>query len=117
MSVKTMHDLKEMLCTELDQYTRKGGISRTDLEPIESITTSIKNLCKITEMEENGYSYGSGMWRANGSYSNGMPDVNYSGRRGSRDAYDREMSGRRYSGDDMDDTSYMQGRMHREMNY
>lgn len=82
MNPKEMYDLKEMLCTELRTYARKGGISRTDLEPIERITNSIANLVKITEAEEGGYSYGEGSWTP-------REPMGYSGRnsygRGSRD--------------------------------
>lgn len=70
MSAKSMHELKEMLCKELEDLTRKGNVSRSDLEPISYLTDSIKNLMKISEMEEGGYSYGMGDWNANGNYSN-----------------------------------------------
>ena len=108
MSAKAMYDVKEMLCAEFDQYARKGGISRTDLEPIEQLTTSIKNIMKITEMEENGSSYGD--WRANGSYGVMPYDMRYSGRKTSRD------NGMMYSGDNYD-MDNMASRMRRESNY
>lgn len=107
MSAKSMYDLKEMLCKELDSLTNKGTVTRSDLEPIEHLTTSIKNLMKINEMEEEGYSYGEGNWNANGSYSRMPYDGRYSGRRGGN--YSRE----NYSNDAYD----MENRMRREMNY
>lgn len=111
MSAKSMHEAKEMLCKELEDLTRKGSISRSDLEPIEQLTTSIKNLMKINEMEEGGYSYGMGEWNAKGGYSNnggysnrgysgdnmGMSNAGYSNERYSRGSYgdgDDTMSGR-----------------------
>lgn len=109
MSAKAMYDVKEMLCAELDQYARKGGVARTDLEPIERITTSIKNLMKITEMEESGSSYGD--WRANGSYGMAPYDARYSGRR----SRDNGMMRNDYSSDY--DADNMASRMRREINY
>lgn len=96
-----MHELKEMLCKELEDLTRKGSVSRSDLEPISYLTDSIKNLMKINEMEEGGYSYGMGDWSANGNYSNrgySGDDMGYSnGRYPMRNSYgdDDTMSGRR----------------------
>lgn len=107
MSTKAMYDLKETLCTELDQYARKDSLTRTDLDTVHVITDTIKNFDKITQMEEDGSSYGMGDWTANGSYSNGMP-TRYSGRGHMNGNY-----GRRYSGDD--DTEYVANRMRREM--
>ena len=83
------------------------------------ITDTIKNLDKITTMEEEGYSYGMGDWNANGSYSNGrmpMTDGMYSGRRGrsSRDGGYQNRTNRNYS-NDADDMEYMENRMRREM--
>lgn len=124
MSTKAMYDLKEMLCTDLDQYAKKGSLTRNDLDTVHMITDTIKNLEKITMMEEEGYSYGDGNWTANGSYSNGrmpMSDDRYSGRRGNYRENGNTSSGRRYmrnnysgEGDDME---YMESRMRREMGY
>lgn len=85
MNAKKMHELKEMLCKELETIINKGNITRSDLEPIEYLTGSIKNLMRINEMEEGGYSYGMGNWNANGSYSNGSngySNEGYSNNRG-----------------------------------
>lgn len=104
MSAKAMYDLRETLCTNLDQYARKDNLTRNDLDTVHMLTDTIKNVDKITMMEEEGNSYGMGRWDANGSYSNGM---RMSGRRGSRD-------GMNYSGTDAYD---MENRMRREMTY
>lgn len=105
MSTKAMYDLRETLCTNLDQYARKGSLSRTDLETVQMLTDTIKNVDKISMMEEEGNSYGMGNWNANGSYSNGM---RMSGRRSSRDGYQNDYSNEAYD---------MENRMRREMNY
>lgn len=125
MSSKAMYDIKEMLCSDLDQYARKGSLTKNDLDTVHMITDTIKNLDKISMMEEEGYSYGEGNWNANGSYSNGMPmsDGRYSGRR--RNNYSGENGesnpGRRYMrnnySNDSNDMEYMENRMRREMAY
>ena len=118
-----MYDLEEMLCTDLDQYARKGSLTRNDLDTVHMITDTIKNLEKITMMKEEGSSYGDGNWTANGSYSNGrmpMSEDRYSGRRYRDDMnYDNASYGRRYmrnnySNDSMD-MENMENRMRREM--
>lgn len=106
MSAKAMFDLRETLCTNLDQYARKENLTRNDLDTVNMLTNTIKNIDKISAMEEDGNSYGMGRWDANGSYSNGMmPNMRTSGRRGSRD-------NGMYSG-----TDPYEERMRREMNY
>lgn len=124
MSTKAMYDLKEMLCQDLEQYSKKGSLTRNDLDTVHMITDTIKNVDKITMMEEEGYSYGGGNWNANGSYCSGsMSDGRYSGRR--RNNYVGENgntnSGRRYMrnnySNDSDDMEYMENRMRREMGY
>ena len=119
MSTKTMYDLKEMLCTDLDQYARKGSLTRNDLDTVHMITDTIKNLDKISAMEEEGYSYGEGNWNANGSYSNGrmpMQDA-YSGRNYRENGNGN--SGRRYMrnnySNDGNDMEYTENRMRRDM--
>lgn len=99
MSAKSMYEGKEMLCREFEELIRKGSISKSDIPIIEQLTTSIKNLMKINEMEEGGYSY-AGEWNANGrSYNRGYSnDGNYSNgnysNRGSYGDGDDTMSGR-----------------------
>lgn len=112
MSAKTMYDLKETLCENLDQYAKKDALTRNDLDTVHMLTDTIKNIDKISTMEEEGYSYGEGNWNANGSYSNGMrmnDDMMYSGRRGRRSGAGGYM-GNNYSGNDD-----MESRMRREM--
>ena len=93
MSAKMMHELKEMLCDELDVIVKEGQVTKSNISPIKDITTSILNIIKIKEREEEGYSYG-GNWNATGRYSN-------------NGGYSNNMSGR-YSGD-MNNGSYDSG--------
>lgn len=114
MSTKSMYDLKETLCTDLDQYAKKTTLTGSDLDMVHKITDTIKNISKINMMEEDGYSYGEGNWNANGSYSNGM-GASYGRRSGRRGSYDARMYpeyGMTYSGD-----NDMEYRLRREMTY
>lgn len=121
MSTKSMFDLKEMLCHDLEQYSRKGSLTRNDLDTVHMITDTIKNVDKITMMEEEGYSYGEGNWNANGSYSNGMPMSNgrYSNARGNYRDNGMTNSGRRYMRNNYsnDSEDMEMNRMRREMGY
>ena len=117
MSTKAMYDLRESLCADLDQYARKGSLTKNDLETVNLVTDTIKNLDKINMMEETGSSYGEGEWNANGSYSNGMGmGGRYSGRRGnSRDGGNGYSGRNRMNHNGDDDMDYMESRMRREM--
>lgn len=118
MSTKAMYDIKETLCADLDQYARKGSLTKNDLDTVHMITDTIKNLDKISMMEEEGSSYGDGMWNANGSYSNGrMPMSTMNSGRNYN--YENGNSGRRYMrnnySNDSEPMENMENRMRREM--
>lgn len=56
MGMKSMYDLRDMLCKELDEITRKGELGAGDLDIVHKLTDTIKNIDKIEAMEEDGYS-------------------------------------------------------------
>ena len=65
-----LYELKETLCDELKEYSRKGKMSAGDLEVVDKLTHTIKNLDKIIETyEEEGYSEERGS--RGGSYRGG----------------------------------------------
>lgn len=100
--MRDWHELKEMLCKELEEYSRKGKMSAGDLETIHKLTDTIKNIDKIEMLEEDGgYSQaggmqgggGRGMNRGGGSYNDGGYGGGNSYRRQRRDSrgrYSRE---------------------------
>lgn len=112
MDARMMYDLEENLCKDIEPYAKKGSLTRNDLETVFYLTGAVKNLKKISMMEEEGSSYGMGEWNAMGSYSGRMPmsqngrysnrrmsydgDYNNSGRRNSRDGYNSEADGDMY---------------------
>lgn len=103
-----MHDLKDLLCAELEDYAEKGKksgkMSMGDLESIHKLTDTVKNILKIDLMEsEEGY-YEDGHYMGEGriygtSYDDGMHrEGGYSYARGRR--YAKRDSMGRYSRDD-----------------
>lgn len=67
-----LRNLREMLCKELDEIAEKRDMSAGDLDAIQKLTSSIKNIYKIEMLEDNGYS-ASGEWEADmrGTYGRG----------------------------------------------
>ena len=103
-----MHDLKDLLCAELEDYAEKGKksgkMSMGDLESIHKLTDTVKNILKIDLMEsDDGYSE-DGAYMGEGriygtSYDDEMRRGGYSYARG-RGRYAKRDSMGRYSRDD-----------------
>ena len=104
-----MHDLKDLLCAELEAYDEKGKksgkMSMGDLDSIHKLTDTVKNILKIDMLEEgSGYSE-DGAYMGEGriygtSYDDGMRrGAGYSYARG-RGRYAKRDSMGRYSRDD-----------------
>lgn len=94
---KALHELKELLCEELDEIAAKKEMNAGDLETLQKLTDTIKNIDKIMILEEDGGYSQAGDWEARGKYMMGgdtYRDGGMSGRRQRRD------SRRRYSYDD-----------------
>lgn len=104
-----------MLCKELDEYAMKGKISGSDLDMIWKLTDTVKNLDKISmledgdsydgysEMREYPYMGGSSYARGRGRYAKRDSMGRYSSDdRMSYDDYSERMD-RRYSRDDAKD--------------
>ena len=101
-----MHDLKDLLCAELEDYADKGKksgkMSMGDLDSIHKLTDTVKNILKIDMLEyESGYSedgYYMGEGRIYGTSYDGY-DRGTSYARG-RGRYAKRDSMGRYSRDD-----------------
>ena len=83
-----LHELKDMLCEELEEYGSKGKLDVGSLDVVDKLAHAIKNIDKIIEFaEEEGYS--------GRMASDGMGGMSYrrsyAGRRGNvkRDAMGR----------------------------
>ena len=117
-----MHDLKDLLCAELEDYAEKGKksgkMSMGDLESIHKLTDTVKNILKIDMLEEeSGYSE-DGHYMGDGRIYGTSYESGYSERGGSsyargRGRYARRDSMGRYSRDGGmsydDDMSYARG--------
>ena len=117
-----MHDLKDLLCAELEDYAEKGKkankMSAGDLEAIHKLTDTVKNILKIDMLEEeSGYSE-DGHYMGEGRIYGTSYESGYSERGGSSYARGRGRNARRdsmgrYSRDGGmsydDDMSYARG--------
>lgn len=52
--MKKMEELRDMLCEELDEITKRGEIDERTLDQVDKLTHSIKSIDTITAMEESG---------------------------------------------------------------
>lgn len=88
-----MHELKEMLCDELEQIAHKGELSAGSLDTIDKLTHSIKSISTIMAMEDAGYSR---------DYVDKYRGASYAQKRDSMGRYSRRYMGRRggYSRDE-----------------
>lgn len=71
--MQDLYELKEMLCDELKEYGKKGELTTGNLEVVDKLAHTIKNLDKIIEAyEEEEYSgaYEGGSYEG-GSYARG----------------------------------------------
>lgn len=116
--MKYMHDLKDMLCAELEEYAQKQKMSAGDLETVHKLTDTVKNIMKINVLEEemdDGAS-GDSRWMGEGrmygsSYADGMSYGGGSSYARGRGRYAKRDSMGRYSrtGGSYDDMSYARG--------
>lgn len=107
MRMKSMEELKDMLCKELDKIAKQGELSASSLENVHKLIDTIKIIDKIIMLEEDGGYSRNGDWEARGSYGR---ESSYANRRGthyvrghySRDDgyYNDERYNHRYSRDD-----------------
>ena len=118
-----MHDLKDLLCSELEDYAEKGKksgkMSTADIEVIDTVLNSVKNIYKIDKYKEEmeGYSE-DGHYMGEGRIYGTSYESGYSERGGSsyargRGRYAKRDSMGRYSRDGGmsydDDMSYARG--------
>lgn len=91
MSMKAYYELKDMLCGELDKFTKKSEINAQSLDMIDKLTHSIKSLETIIAMnEQDGESEMYPYWGGR-AYQNGG---GMSNRRGRSNAQRRDSRGR-----------------------
>ena len=117
-----MHDLKDLLCAELKDYAEKGKrsgeLSKADVEVIDTVLNSVKNIYKIDKYKEETEGYSEdGTYMGEGRIYGTSYESGYSERGGSsyargRGRYAKRDSMGRYSSRGMsydDDMSYARG--------
>ena len=118
-----MEDLKDLLCAELQEYAengkRSGKMSKADIEVIDTVLNSVKNIYKIDKYKEETEGYSEdGHYMGEGRIYGTSYESGYSERGGSsyargRGRYARRDSMGRYSRDGGmsydDDMSYARG--------
>lgn len=67
-----LEELKKQLCKELEEYGRKGDLSTGTLDVVDKLAHAVKNLDKIIENYDEGYSGRSYRGSYRGSYDDGM---------------------------------------------
>lgn len=96
-----MHDLKDLLCAELEDYAEKGKksgkMSMGDVETIHKLTDTVKNILKIDMLEQDGGYSEDGHYMGEGRIYGTSYDGGSSYARGRRNA--RRDSMGRYSRD------------------
>ena len=105
--MKSMEELRDMLCDELDNIAEQGEITTGSLEIIDKLTHSIKSIDTIMAMEESGYSNERGYSRYSGyddGYSRRGSYARGRGRNARRDSmgrYSNRNDGRMMDDNDM----------------
>lgn len=66
--MRALYDLRDMLCDELEEIAGKKEMSAGDLETINKLTDTIKNIDKICIMDEDGGYSQAGDWEARGRF-------------------------------------------------
>lgn len=90
-----LHELKEKLLKELEEYGGNAKFSKEDVETIKYMASAIDHICNIAEDEEEGYSGRYPYWMG-GAYAdgnmggNGRSNRSMRGGRSYRRGYSRE---------------------------
>lgn len=73
-----LHELKEKLLKELEEYGGNAKFSKEDVETIKYMASAIDHICNIAEGEEEGYSGRYPYWMG-GAYADGNMGGNMGG--------------------------------------
>lgn len=102
---KSMYELRDKLCEELDEVARKPEMGAGDLELAHKLTDTIKNIDKICIMDETGGYSQAGDWEARGNFGYAREGYNEGG-----NSYRRDRMGRYSRDDGYRDGNSMRGR-------
>lgn len=115
MSTRTLYEIKDMLCRELDEYAEKGELSAGSLETIHKLTDTIKNIDKIYMIDKNGGYSSDGEWEAYGTYDMGNSrNSSYNGTSRDGRRNNSSNSGASYRGGNRRGTHYVRSHYSRD---
>lgn len=106
---KSMYELRDKLCEELDEVARKPEMGAGDLELAHKLTDTIKNIDKITIMEETSEYSQAGDWEARGRFGDQYARDGYN-EGGNSYRRNRDSMGRYSRDDGYRDGNSMRGR-------
>ncbi len=106
---KSMYELRDKLCEELDEVARKPEMGAGDLELAHKLTDTIKNIDKICIMDEGGGYSQAGDWEARGRFGDQYARDGYN-EGGNSYRRNRDSMGRYSRDDGYRDGNSMRGR-------
>ena len=106
---KSMYELRDKLCEELDEVARKPEMGAGDLELAHKLTDTIKNIDKICIMDETGGYSQAGDWEARGRFGDQYARDGYN-EGGNSYRRNRDSMGRYSRDDGYRDGNSMRGR-------
>lgn len=92
MNIEKMYSLKDRLCDELMELSEQG-LNMQNLETMDRLARTIKNIHKLIMLEDAGGYSGDGDWMARGSYGRSYGGGSYGMGRGSIYTGERGYSG------------------------
>ena len=100
MSKRTYEELRDMLCHELDVLTKKGEITKDNLDYFYKVTNTLWKVTELLNAEEGNYSHMSNYSQTGGEYSQMMMRGNNSERGYSQGQSYSDVSNRNSYADD-----------------
>ena len=90
MNIQTYNELKDMLCRELEEITRKKELTAGSLDTVDKLTHSIKSIETIIAMNEAGNGQSNYYPHMGQSYADGSMSNRRGQRRDSMGRYSRD---------------------------
>ena len=110
MGMKALEELREKLCDELEEVAQGSDMKPGDLELAHKLTDTIKNIDKITIMEETSEYSQAGDWEARGRFGDQYARDGYNEGGNSYRGRNRDSMGRYSRDDGYHDGNSMRGR-------
>ena len=73
--MKKIHELRNMLCSELEQYGDKSNLDMGSLDVVDKLSLAIKNLDKIIDRGDGAYSETMGRYSKHDSFAHELREL------------------------------------------